>query len=161
MKFFNIGSDDKAYASVGKERPILLLKKIDSTWSNPSGRAFGKWSVLPIFSYKERHDKIKDYISDDFAFKNSDHIFFPPLYEDKPGMPKASCGLLETIQSIPERNIQPYSFEGSGKYLKLHVESFNIIKYRIAKYLDIEINEPDLYKEFQESLEYFINELSK
>jgi len=152
MKFFEIESNEDLIASAGKRRPVLLLKKYDSTWRNPNSRPDQevKWLILPIFSYKERHNRIDGFITSDFLLQNHDKLFFPRGYGSSLGIESISAGLIESIQSIPETDIEYYKDISLNKRIKLSKKALQIVNCHIALNQGYQIDDETLkeYKMF-------------
>jgi len=106
-KYFELEKSENLFASTGKYRPVILVKKYINDWINPANTThhFPTWMCLPIFSYQEKHNQ--DFILNDMAFKTPSRIYIPPSINGGPGCSWQGVAQFMTIQNIREEYIEP------------------------------------------------------
>jgi len=135
-KIFQLESDDDLIVIKCKKRPVLVISKVKTDWRVPYNEFSRSWLCLPLFSYKRRHSQ--RYVLNDQALKIEHRFYFPP---GNPGLDEESAGLINEIQFIPEKNLNPFkSFcdkeePAMDLPIKLSDKAFHAVIGHIAKIL--------------------------
>ncbi len=106
-KYFELEKGENLFASPGKYRPVILIRKYQNDWLNPANTSehIATWLCLPLFSYKDRHNQ--PFVLNDMAFKSPERVYIPPSYKDKPGGIIESSAQFLSIQMIKEEYLEP------------------------------------------------------
>lgn len=98
--YFELEKDEHLLSTHGKFRPVILLKKQESNWNNPTNTQENiiTWLCLPLFTYKQKHNQ--QYILEDQRFNNDTRIYIPPAYKSNPGINNESAADFKALQSI-------------------------------------------------------------
>lgn len=173
-KYFQIEKGENLVVTHGKKRPAKFLNYYHSDWFNPINQRqhvdYGL--IIPLFSYKERHNQI--YVLHDQAWENPSRIYIPSQYDEKPGVTYESSLHFHAIQMANVDYIEPLKcldtesrmnkpFKLSEIALKLitfhYIASMNIFDGYFSSFVENSPGENDHndYHAFKELLQDEIN----
>ena len=162
MKYFQLEKTENLITTIGKIRPVILLKKTISDWLNPDTYSEDHWLCLPLFEYKTRHNQ--NYVINDQRFKIPDRLYIPPRYNAKPGIPLESAARFQALQMINQEYLKPlkaFCKEKNMQYpFKIIDYALKIIMYHFFKNLNlfVELNEEGtVYALFVECVNDYID----
>ena len=161
-RVFQLETEDDLLVYKCKIRPVVVIKKIESDWRMPHNYIFNTWLCLPLYSYKGRHSQ--QYVLSDQKLENSQRFYFPP---GVPGIINECSGLLNELQSIPERNLYPKkcfcdSVEPRmDRPIKLSDKAFQAVVGHIAQLLPGISISGDAYDWYNFFKELVVEEISK
>ena len=154
-KYFDLEKGESLITNNCKVRPVILIKRNENDWWNPSSTAglVESWTCLPLFSYKERH--IQNFVIDDQKLK-SNRFYIPVAHTNQPGINMESAAIFESIQTIQSGNIRPcksfcdadkmsHQFRLSSMALKL-VMYHHLVQTNSFKCFDAIQTEYELFK---------------
>jgi hypothetical protein len=146
LQAFNLETNERFIIRRAKLRFVILLAKIQDDFFNPSNVAMTleTWLILPLFSYKEKHDQ--KYILNDQRLNSKNRFYIPPSIEVASRLKKESAARLNLVQQAVDRDIRPITALndsiGMQKGIKVSKEALRLIVYHYYKSLEI-LNELD------------------
>ena len=165
LQEFDLERNEHPLVNISKLRFVILLKKIEDNWVNPNVETVeNKWLVLPLFSYKPRHQQTL--ILDDQMLNYDLRFYIPPSINTGFRLNKESAARYNLIQEVQENNINAITAmnndHGMQKGFKISKLALKLIVYHYYKNLKIISDLFDEGKEIVDEYQLFklaINEL--
>jgi len=110
LQGYNLETNEFPIVKVAKLRLVVLLRKISTDWFVPGNQQVERetWLVLPLFTYKARHNQ--KYILEDQRLNTFNRFYFPPsTLSTALRISKESAGHLHLIQTVNQENLKPIS----------------------------------------------------
>lgn len=126
-KYFSLEGKESLVSVPGKKRAVILVKDYLWDWLHPvtPGKHLQKWLIIPIFSYRLKHERDYRFMLRDFCFKSPDRVFMPMTYGVNPGMNKECAAHLNNSQLVRSEYIEPLLVPRSSLTDQMHLKISN------------------------------------
>lgn len=123
-KYFSLEGNESLISVPGKKRAVVLVKDYIWDWLHPTtpGQQLQKWLIIPIFSYRLRHERDYRVMLRDYCFRTPDRVYMPMTYGVNPGMSKECAAHLNNTQLVRSDFIEPLTIARSSQTDRLHLK---------------------------------------